>query len=114
MTDPDLEKLEALAKAASSGKWIADDNVVRSVRDYGTTASVGRFTLPSDAKFAATAHEAVPALIARVKELEAERKWVFDTLIELNVSNYNHDDVCNANAASVEVMMALQLPPKAS
>jgi hypothetical protein len=34
--------------------------------------------------------------------------WVADTLIELNPINYDHDDVCECSAASVEVILAIQ------
>lgn len=33
--------------------------------------------------------------------------WALDTLQEINPSNYNHDDACRLNAASVEVIMGL-------
>lgn len=42
---------------------------------------------------------------------ESEREflqWALDTLIELNPSNYDHDDACQCSAASVEVMLAIQ------
>ena len=50
---------------------------------------------------------------ARVKAaVEAERLrelicWARDALVEINVSNYDHDDVCRLNAASVEVILGL-------
>lgn len=43
-------------------------------------------------------------------EARGERElieWAADTLVELNPSNYDHDDVCRANNASVEVILAL-------
>lgn len=35
-------------------------------------------------------------------------EWISDTLIELNPSNYGHDDVCRCSDASVEVILAIQ------
>ena len=51
---------------------------------------------------------------ARIEELEAELaiavealRFAHDTLGEINPSNYDHDDVCNLNDKSVEVIIAL-------
>lgn len=44
-------------------------------------------------------------LKARVAELEKLVDWAGDTLLEINVSNYDHADVCSLNDASVEVGM---------
>ena len=33
--------------------------------------------------------------------------WAHDTLKEINTSNYSHDDVCELNAASVEVILGI-------
>lgn len=41
-------------------------------------------------------------------EARALIEWAYDTLIEINVSNYDHDDVCRLNDASVEVILGLQ------
>lgn len=60
-------------------------------------------------------------MAARIAELEAERdraeallneavealRHAYETLIELNISNYDHDDVCRMNDASVEVLLAV-------
>lgn len=35
-------------------------------------------------------------------------RWACDTLQEINPSNYDHDDVCDLNASSVEVFLGLQ------
>tara|TARA_B100000446_G_scaffold118873_1_gene110956 strand:+ start:369 stop:680 length:312 start_codon:yes stop_codon:yes gene_type:complete len=44
----------------------------------------------------------------QVAELVEALQWAFDTLIELNPSNYDHDNVCEVNAAAVEVMLGLK------
>jgi hypothetical protein len=48
------------------------------------------------------------ALKARIRELEKQQDWVYEHLIELNTSNYTHDDVYEANAAVVEVLAAIK------
>lgn len=40
-------------------------------------------------------------------EVREAATWAVDTLHEINVSNYDHDDVCRLNAASVEVALGL-------
>jgi hypothetical protein len=43
-------------------------------------------------------------------ELQSEREflaWALHTLIELNPSNYDHDDACACSSAAVEVMLAI-------
>lgn len=52
---------------------------------------------------------------AALKALEAENErlrnllaWAYDTLVEINVSNYDHDDVCRLNDASVEVILGIK------
>lgn len=52
--------------------------------------------------------------IARAEAAEAEMKrlrdllrFSHDTLWEINPSNYDHDDVCKLNDASVEVILAI-------
>lgn len=51
----------------------------------------------------------------RIAELEAklakaveELQFDYDTLGEINPSNYNHDDVCNLNDKSVEVILSIK------
>lgn len=64
---------------------------------------------------ALTTAEATAALEARDARVRAgaEQKWrdlaqwAYDTLEEINPSNYDHDDACRVNAASVEVILAL-------
>ena len=43
----------------------------------------------------------------RVAELEGIARTAHDTLEEINPSNYDHDDVCSLNAASVEAILLL-------
>lgn len=49
----------------------------------------------------------------RIEELEAAISWAYETPMEINFSNYTHDDVCNLNNRSVEVILGLAaLQPK--
>lgn len=48
--------------------------------------------------------EAAEKRIAEMKEL---LQWPHDTLLEINPSNYTHDDVCEANAAAEEVIRGI-------
>lgn len=61
---------------------------------------------------------ATPLVIrALLDELEAKERriadqcellrWVHDTLLEINPYNYTHDDVCEINNASVEVILGI-------
>jgi len=44
---------------------------------------------------------------AELAEVREAAEWAYDTLHEINVSNYDHDDVCRLNDASVEVILGL-------
>ena len=57
--------------------------------------------------------DTIEAQQRRIEELEAAISWAYETLMEINVSNYTHDDVCNLNNRSVEVILGLAaLQPK--
>ena len=47
------------------------------------------------------------ALVTRESEARGVLQWAYDTLVEINPSNYDHDDVCRMNDASVEVMLSI-------
>lgn len=49
----------------------------------------------------------IQSLVARNAELEGMIRWAHDTLYEINPSNYDHDEVCRVNNASVEVILGL-------
>lgn len=53
-------------------------------------------------------HRTRKAWAERANEAEKLMVWAVDTLVEINPSNYDHDDVCRMNDASVEVILALQ------
>ena len=50
---------------------------------------------------------ALSALRTRLAEVEGALRWAHDTLWEINPSNYDHDDVCKINDASVEVILGI-------
>lgn len=52
-----------------------------------------------------TRAEAAEAKLA--KALEALR-WAYSTLKEININNYNHDDVSNLNDTSIEVIIGIR------
>lgn len=54
--------------------------------------------------------KAEAALAEAKRENEALReliRWAHNTLIEINPSNYDHDEVCRLNDASVEVILGI-------
>ncbi len=74
--------------------------------DQGTAFYMACDDLPS-------ALDTIEAQHRRIEELEAAISWAYETLMEINVSNYTHDDVCNLNNRSVEVILGLAaLQPK--
>lgn len=44
---------------------------------------------------------------ARERQAVEALRWAHDTLYEINPSNYDHDEVCRLNDASVEVILGL-------
>lgn len=81
MTVLDLDALDALVSAATEGPWevstILDGNsrtfIIEDVarwRGYRNSLNLGEDRQTAD--FIAASREAVPALVARVRELEAE------------------------------------------
>lgn len=55
----------------------------------------------------ATLRASEAAALDRVKVLTDLMQWSYDTLGEINPSNYDHDDVCSLNNKSIEVILAL-------
>jgi hypothetical protein len=75
-----LEWLERLCRCATGGDWICDPLVTGDSRDVVSARAVGGLVatapIPTDAHFIASARQALPDLLAYVRELEAglERK----------------------------------------
>lgn len=49
----------------------------------------------------------IAAKDAEIAKLTDLIRWAHDTLYEINPSNYDHDEVCKLNDASVEVILGL-------
>jgi hypothetical protein len=94
----DLDKLEALAKAATPGPWksvegglvvcsfhpkhgynVHDMRTLQNLMTPDVSFAMGDVH-KNDSAFIASAREAVPALIARVRELEADRDRLKDDM----------------------------------
>lgn len=95
----DLDALEALASAATKGPWGHYSPRGRGWPNYDPifggrpgdeVALVKRF---EDHRFIAAAREAVPALIARVRELEAQRADVLAEIQALEHSDWLRDTI---------------------
>jgi hypothetical protein len=82
MTDIDLDALDALAAAATPGPWFADSTEIGRTYGDDPTGLIETWVAEScdidnpeqgaaNAAFIAAARDAVPALTARVRELEA-------------------------------------------
>lgn len=78
----DLEAIEARASVATKGPWFEDDraasNGVVEAEDGMTVCSVTNRggSMMRNVKFIAHARQDIPALIARIRELEAQIvKW---------------------------------------
>ena len=122
MTPERIKELRAVIAKATEGPFavvagansaffddrIVDDRIVD--RDDFCIA----FADEPDATLITSACNTLPAALdtieaqaARIVEIEAAISWARDTLGEINVSNYNHDDVCSLNEKSVEVILGL-------
>ena len=71
----DLEELARLCAAATPGEWSVR---FQAVRCAGQSRDLGGWLYSADAQLVVAARNALPALIARVRELEAERARALD------------------------------------
>lgn len=85
--------LTDLITTQSEGEW--DDGLIAS--------DVEQFLPP----ILATVQAALDAAEARERQAVEALRWAHDTLYEINPSNYDHDEVCRLNDASVEVILGL-------
>ena len=96
----DLDELERLAKAATPGPWCNDYEDIFKWTFMLTKKPIATAELPGNARYIVAACNAVPELIARVRELERQRKWLA-TFIEANVDCEQcpyHEDICRPQA----------------
>lgn len=56
----------------------------------------------------AIADTSIATLEAQLEKAKEALQWAFDTLEEINVSNYDHDQVCSLNEKSVEVALGVR------
>lgn len=106
MTEAELTRLEALAAAATPGPWNNQGVIVLA----GEDTCIARLWLTHPAKgseetnaaFIAASRKAVPALVAEVRRLREALTNIKNLPGELNLSNYNSDDVDALNNAHIE------------
>lgn len=70
----------------------------------------GAALLEREESHAKTVGKLLDELEAKDKRIAEHRellRWAHDTLLEINPSNYTHDDVREANAAAVEVILGI-------
>jgi hypothetical protein len=79
-------------------------NALRDWANRADTEGVGGYVPTSHIRKIA---DALDAKDKRIAELEEFLSWAYDTLEEINPSNYDHDDACSLSAASVEVILAI-------
>lgn len=111
-----------VAQAAMIRAQLAELDALRAERDAADQragamlARVAALSADAEAARSAvvterTAREAAEARLAAVEgeivRLRDLIRWAHDTLWELNPSNYDHDEVCKANDAAVEVIFGL-------
>lgn len=109
---PDIQELKRLAEKAEETKdwndaWLAKC-ALNDMYEVATPDTILALIEENE-----RLREALITAEARVGELEAKIVWVVETLQEINVSNYDHDDVCRLNDASVEVILGLCAEPAA-
>jgi hypothetical protein len=70
MTDDELDRLDALAQAATPGPWNADDDgtIILAPDDVLSCCNMDELTV----KFVAESRTAIPALIAEIRRLRAQ------------------------------------------
>jgi hypothetical protein len=139
MTPERIAELRAIIAAATPGPWLTEfGDFCYAVNDFGTNRMqfsidggnieqgiYGKKRTPKEelhanVSLAQAARNDLPQALdtieaqqRRIEELEAAISWAYETLMEINVSNYTHDDVCNLNNRSVEVILGLAaLQPK--
>lgn len=84
--------------------WTATSvlGLAKLFRDATDGIALPLYTVPPSVE-----QEELDRLRAENERLHALVRWAHETLQEINPSNYSHDDVCNLNDASVEVILGL-------
>ncbi|KAB2689678.1 hypothetical protein [Brucella tritici] len=89
-----------LAKSAEADNAAKDARIKEIEEEWRVAANLGSEV---NRKLA----QQVVSLEAKLAAAERAARAAHDTLIEINPSNYNHDDVCQLNDASVEAIFLL-------
>ena len=83
----DLKEIEDRANAATKGPWSKSDSLVTSNEGLICATcfvSVTSFQIDLNAKFISHAREDIPALIARVRELESDKTKLYLSVAALS------------------------------
>ena len=92
MTKPDLDHLERLCERATPGPWgydgVEDDHEVTYIDSDGDECNAAESVAETDAQFIAAARTALPALVARVRELEGRQERALYWLDTLDRDGY--------------------------
>jgi len=91
----DLDELERLEREATGGRWSPYFCTVKGWMVLGICADV----MPTDARLIAAARNALPALLARVRELEGQVRWFVERAADQRLDGYRE---LGARAAAAE------------
>lgn len=75
---------------------------VRQLQDFNSRRELDILEIASQRD------EAMAALREKEEDERQFLEWAMNTLHEINVSNYDHDEVCRLNERSVEVILAIR------
>ena len=116
----DRNELERLLAAATEGPWavygppnsqiiwsVPESRVAFMAHSDGCDVECDKATAALIVHLVNNAQHYL-SLMDEVERLRGELGWAIETLREINPSNYDHDDVCALNYASVEVILGLQ------
>lgn len=113
-----IEELEsAIERQAAAARTLRECTLaeVRDLSDVDRSEYFAAAALDSERAANAMLTDQIEADAKRIEELEAKLAkavealdFAYNHLFEINVSNYDHDDVCNLNAKSVEVILSIK------
>lgn len=93
----------ALGASMGDGKFTSDSPHLQAALNSSKARIMAGISAALEASRSPVSQkEAVP--VGKLLDLV---RWAHDTLLEINPSNYTHDDVCQLNDASVEVILGL-------
>lgn len=120
LTCPHIDRLVASGELTNEAvRELHDIRDINSQLRYGTWVLNARAEASEkerdDWRWAATQQQEITKVAEAALTAEREKndrllelvRWAHDTLYEINPSNYDHDEVCKINDASVEVILGL-------